>query len=296
MLKDVAVSRHLVGAAASLTYAGADQDGEPVDPGTVTVAITDFAGNAVTAGAVTGSDNTRAVAVTAANNQVLDRWTAVWSVAGATVATTQHDIVGGFYATVADMRANTVLLSPTAHPAAELLKVRSEVEYQIEEMCRRSFVPRFASQVVSGSGRVIQELAFPDLREVLSAEYWTGSAWEAMPVTVADIPANVDGRASLRLASWPAGVWPLGTNNVRVSYSYGWDRPPADLKRAAVKAIEYRRTGDNSGIPSRSLSVQGTELGNVVLATPGLGKWITAIPEVDIVINSYKRKSLGVSR
>jgi hypothetical protein len=291
MLKDVAISRHLVGAAASLVYTGTDQDGEPVDPGTVTVAVTDFAGNTVTTGPVTGTGTGRAVAITAANNQVLDRWTAVWTVSGATVATTQHDIVGGFYATVAEIRANTVLLSDTAHTAADLLNVRSEVEYQIEEMCRRSFVPRFASEILSGSGREVQELEFPDLREVFSAEYWTGSAWAAMSVTVADIPADVDGRASLR-----SGVWPAGINNVRVSYAYGWDRPPADLRRAVVKAIEFRRTGDNSGIPSRSLSVQGTELGNVVLATPGLGKWITAIPEVDIVINSYKRKSIGVSR
>ena len=89
-------------------------------------------------------------------------------------------------------------------------------------------------------------------------------------------------------------VFPLGHKNLKVGYRYGLDRPPADLKRAVVKAVEARRAGDTSGIPSRAISVQGTELGNVVLATPGLGKWITAIPEIDEVINRYRRRDLGV--
>lgn len=291
MFQDVAKSRHLVGVDIVLSYTGTDEDGEPADPGTVTVAVTNFAGTTVTAGAVAVAGNVRTTAIAAADNQSVDRLTAVWSSGGTVLATSQHDVVGGFYATIADIRKDTVLANTNKFLSADLLAVRSEIEYQIDDACKRSFVPRFYSEVLSGSGNETIELRQNDLREVVSAEEWTGSAWAAMSVTVADIPPSERGRATLRSGWWPAGI-----QNIRVSYRYGWDRPPPDLRRAVVKAVESRRAGDSSGIPSRAISVQGTELGNVVLATPGLGKWITAIPEVDEVINRYRLRELGIGR
>lgn len=291
MYIDVAKSRHLVGVDIVLSYTGADENGEPVDPGTVTVSVTRFSGAAVTAGAVAAVGTARTTTIAAANNQTVDRLTAVWSASGNVLATTQHDIVGGFYAALADIRKDTVLASAIKYTDAELLDVRSEIEYQIDDACKRAFVPRFYSEVLSGSGSDTLELYQNDLREVVSADEWNGSAWVALSSTVADIPASERGRATLRSGWWAAGV-----KNIRVSYRYGWDRPPPDLRRAVVKAIEARRAGDSSGIPSRAISVQGTELGNVVLATAGLGKWITAIPEVDEVINRYRLKQLGIGR
>ena len=278
MFQDVAKSRHLVGVAITLTMTGSDENGEPADPGTVTVAVTNSVGASVTSGAVAVSSNDRSTTIAAADNAAVDRLTAVWSSGGAVLATTHHDVVGGFYASLADIRSNTTLL-----------EVRSEVEYQLDDACRRAFVPRFASETLSGSGRNVLQLAQGDLREVVSLEYWTGAAWADLAVTVAEIEPDSFGRAVLR-----RDVFPAGHKNLRVGYRYGLDRPPADLKRAVVKAVEARRAGDTSGIPSRAISVQGTELGNVVLATPGLGKWITAIPEIDEVINRYRRRDLGV--
>lgn len=289
MFQDVAKSRHLVGVAITLTMTGSDENGEPADPGTVTVAVTNSVGASVTSGAVAVSSNDRSTTIAAADNAAVDRLTAVWSSGGAVLATTYHDVVGGFYASLADIRSNTTLGSATKHPDATLLEVRSEVEYQLDDACRRAFVPRFASETLSGSGRNVLQLAQGDLREVVSLEYWTGTAWADLAVTVAEIEPDSFGRAVMR-----RDVFPAGHKNLRVGYRYGLDRPPADLKRAVVKAVEARRAGDTSGIPSRAISVQGTELGNVVLATPGLGKWITAIPEIDEVINRYRRRDLGV--
>lgn len=293
MLIDVASSRHLVGVDASLVFSGADQDGEPFDVGTVTVAVYDSAGSAVAASAVVesgASNEVRTVVVSAVNNLSVDQFVAVWSGASGVLATTRHDVVGGYYCTVAEMRADTVLGSVAKHPAAALISDRTEVEAMLNDACRRSFVPRFATEILSGSGHAMLQLANSDLREVVWADYWTGAVWAPMPAVLAYVPADPFGRVVLRAGSY----WPCGTNNIRIGYRYGWDVPPADFKRAVVKAIEARRTGDGSGIPSRAISVQGTELGNVVLATPGLGKWITAIPEVDEVINRYRRRDLGV--
>jgi len=293
VLIDVAGSRHLVGVDASLVFSGADQDGEPFDVGTVTVAVSDGYGTAVSAGAVVESgdaNEVRTAVVDGANNLSVTQLVAVWTGPDGVLGTTRHDVVGGYYCTVAEMRADTVLGSVSKHPAAALISDRTEVESMLDDACRRAFVPRFATEILSGTGRALLQLANGDLRDVVWAQYWTGAAWQDMAVTVTDVPADPFGRAVLRAGAY----WPCGENNIRVGYRYGWDAPPADLRRAVVKAVEARRTGDNSGIPSRAISVQGTELGNVVLATAGLGKWITAIPEVDEVINRYRRRDLGV--
>ena len=294
MFQDVSKSRHLVGVDASLVFSGSDQDGEPSDVGTVTVVVTGSAGTAVTSGAVTesgGSNEVRTAVIDGADNLSVDRLTAVWTGADGVLATTLHDVVGGYYCTVAEMRSDTVLGSVVKHPAAALIEDRTEVESMLDDACRRSFVPRFYTEILSGTGSDVLSLQQPDLREIVWAQYWSDGAWVAFEFDVTDTPAHPDGHAVLR-----SGCWPSGHRNVRVGYRYGWDAPPADLRRAVVKAVESRRAGDNSGIPSRAISVQGTELGNVVLATPGLGKWVTAVPEIDEVINRYRRKNLGVGR
>ncbi len=294
MLIDVASSRHLVGVDASLVFSGADQDGEPFDVGTVTAAVYDSSGAAVAAGPVVESghphNEVRTVVVSASNNLVVDQFVVVWTGDDGVLATTRHDVVGGYYCTVKEMRTDTVLGSDDKHSASALISDRAEVESMLNDACKRSFVPRFASEILSGSGHAMLQLANSDLREVVWADYWTGAVWAPMPAILSHVPADPFGRVVLRAGSY----WPCGTNNIRIGYRYGWDSPPADLRRAVVKAVEARRTGDGSGIPSRAISVQGTELGNVVLATPGLGKWTTAIPEVDEVINRYRRRDLGV--
>lgn len=294
MIHEVAKSRHLVGVDANLVYSGSDQDGEPADVGTVTVAVTNSYGTAVTSGAVAESGDSneiRTTTIAAADNLSVDRLTAVWTGPNGVLATARYDIVGGYYATVADMREDTVLGSAVKHPVASLVKDRTEVESMLDDACRRAFVPRFYSEVLSGSGNDTLSLVQADLREVVWAQRWTGDAWVDLALDVTEIPADPFG-----LAVGRRYVWPCGVNNIRVGYRYGWDAPPADLRRAVVKAVEARRSGDNSGIPSRAISVQGTELGNVVLATPGLGRWITAVPEIDEVINRYRRRNLGVGR
>jgi len=294
VIHEVAKSRHLVGVDANLVYSGSDQDGEPADVGTVTVTVTNSYGTAVTSGAVAESGDSneiRTTTIAAADNLSVDRLTAVWTGPNGVLATARYDIVGGYYATVADMREDTVLGSAVKHPVASLVKDRTEVESMLDDACRRAFVPRFYSEVLSGSGNDTLSLVQADLREVVWAQYWTGAAWADLALDVTEIPADPFGLAVARRY-----VWPCGVNNIRVGYRYGWDAPPADLRRAVVKAVEARRSGDNSGIPSRAISVQGTELGNVVLATPGLGKWITAVPEIDEVINRYRRRNLGVGR
>jgi hypothetical protein len=76
--------------------------------------------------------------------------------------------------------------------------------------------------------------------------------------------------------------------NVRIGYEYGLDRPPEDLKKASVQAIRAQLNTFASGIPDRATSLQPFDGGNIVLATPGLGPWITGIPAVDEALKRYK--------
>jgi len=281
---DVAQSRHVAARAATLTFSGTDEDGQPADPGVVTVAVTNSAGETVTAGAVSVvATNNRTSVISAADSPTVDRLQAVWSSGGVELETTYHDIVGGVYCSVADIRDGSSLNNETTHTSASLIIDRSEAEYQIESACNRAFVPRFWSETLSGTGHSSVMLEKPDLRDVVWANYWTGSAWAPITGVVADIPPSGVGVAILR-----SDFWPAGHNNVQIGYRYGWNRPPADLKRAAAKAVQHHRHTDSSGIPDRAISIQGSELGNVVLATPGLGRWVTAVPGIDEVLNRYK--------
>jgi hypothetical protein len=82
-----------------------------------------------------------------------------------------------------------------------------------------------------------------------------------------------------------------------VGVEHGRDYPPDDLKRAAVTAIRHQASQGRSGLDARAMSFQPIDGGNVVLATPGLGPWVTGIPAVDEVLKRYAQDAeVGVIR
>lgn len=292
MLLDVADTRIVAATAATLTFQGIDSDGEPADPGTVTVGVVDAYGTEVvapsTATVTVGS--TRTVTLTPAQTAQVDRLTATWTVSGVVVGRTQHDVVGGVYVNTATIRADgsTALSDTVEHPASELIQARTEVEYQFERSCRRAFVPRFTTEIVESCGGDTLVMRTPNLREVVWAQTWTGVAWVDVSATVADVAANDSGLAVL-----PSGRWPAG--RIRIGYRHGMDRCPPDLRKAAVEAISYRIHADRSGVDPRATNFVSTETGTLQLATPGLGIWVTAIPTVDAVLKDYRWNVPGIA-
>lgn len=282
MKADVAQSRTVAATTTVLTITGQDSDGEPADPGTVTVQVTDSTGTDIKAAgtATAESGNNRTVTLTAVETASVDLLTAVWSDGTGVIQTTKHEIVGGVYCTVATIRADTAVGDVTDHPSAALIADRNKIETLIESVCHRAFVPRWNREILSGNGTSRTHLYWPNLRSVILCEYWSGSTWTDLGVNESNIPANDTGVVVLR-----DGCFPIGDHNIRVTYRHGLDRPPPDLADATARAIAYYRVAEKSGIPDRAISIQGTEMGNIILATPGLGRWVTGMPMIDEVLN-----------
>lgn len=271
-----ASQRIVASTTATIQWQAVDQDGEPSDPGVVTVTVDRSDGtNVVPAGAATTGTGTdvRQRALTLADTSTLDLLTATWRNAGGDVlGVTTHEIVGGVYASLAEIRSGEPTLSDTVRTSDALLKqCRAEVEAMFEQVCRQAFVPRFSVLAIPNDRR----LAVANLRVVR----WVHSIASDGSATVVD--------ATL------ARVGPWGTygDHVVVGVEHGLDRPPEDIKRAAIAAI--RRRANRSAVDQRAMSFT-TPTGEVQrFPTPGLGPWVTGLPDVDEVLQRYVMPDTG---
>lgn len=276
---EVATERIVAGAAATLSFQGVDQYGEPGDPGTVTVGVVRSNGDQlIAAGTATSGASTspRTVALTAAQTATLDRLTATWTASAVVVGTTTIDVVGGVYVSQAAADDVEPTLATSAGTTAALFRLaRAEVEAMIEDHCKQAFVPRFTSEELRGDGGWELVVRYPNIR---------GVSWlriEDEDVTdLSDITWTPQGIIR-RDAGWPYGY------KIEIGYTHGTDTPPPDLRKAAIHAIRYQANMLKSGVTDRAISFQPVEGGNVVIATPGLRGFVTGIPAVDEVINRY---------
>jgi hypothetical protein len=134
--------RIVAGTAATLTWQAVDQNGEPADPGTTTVAVSGSAGAVILAAgtSTTAVGTTRTVAIPA---QDVDDLTVTWTGADAT-ATGGVDVVGGVYFTVAQLREwERSLSSGQDYTPADVIAKRIETETLFEQRTMQAFVPRF---------------------------------------------------------------------------------------------------------------------------------------------------------
>lgn len=285
--------RILRATAGVLSWQPQGADGEPGDPGgVVTVGVVGSDGTTVIAAPGTATSGTgsspRTLTLTAAQTQYLDALTATWKVGAITVATTKHDIVGGFYFSAAEIRAvETTLASTTTNADPTLFRARDEIETLIESVTSVAFVPRFAvSRLMAGRWIV---LPWRKLRTVRWIRLWTypGSVAVDISVDVVNYPGNDQGLIDLGL-SYLDDDW-----QVEVAYEHGYDAPPSDLKRAAMTATRAAVNAAKSGVPDRTTSMQLPDGGTAMLGATA-GGWHTGIPTVDEVINRYAAVDLTV--
>lgn len=228
----------------------------------------------------------------------LDLLTATWTGTTQTV-TTQVEIVGGFYVSLAEIRAEKNLADSTKFPTADLETARAWFEDIAEDYCNVAFVPRYGREALDGTAGWCLRLRYPNqnsrsfrdplhLRRVLAATI-DGTAVSA-PVV-----ANWDLYEDGRINAWDAGTtFGIGRRNIVVAYEYGYDAAPEQLRRAALTAIRYRLLTDESQqIPDRATSLVN-EFGNIVLSQPG-EKRATGIPEVDAVLERLSERTPGIA-
>jgi hypothetical protein len=287
----------LTGTAATLTARFYDQDGDLVEPsGTVTVGIVDEAGTTVVAAGtatVVGSTGVRtytlAASATAQTRILIATWTN-----GTISTTTRAEVVGGYYASVRQIRdSDDVLDDPRKYTSAQIVTARRAVEREFEDYCAVAFVPRYRRLRADGTGR--RDLVLPDseLRAVRSVrEYDDDLTFETYsPAEIAAIPANGAGVA----VRTDGEVFEFGRSNIVIEYEHGLNRPPADLLEAFFLRVRDVLNRQNRGVPDRATSFTSDVGGTYALLVAGRGGSITGIPDVDVVLKRYSRRIPGIA-
>jgi hypothetical protein len=293
----VADEQILASTAATITATFCDQDGDAADPaGTVTVGVADEAGTTVVAAGsatATGSTGVRTYTLTAAATSVPKILVATWT-NGTITTTTRAEVVGGYYASVRQVRdSDAVLEDPRKYSAAQIVAARRAVEREFEDFCGVAFVPRYRRVRLDGTGR--DELVLPDaelrsvrsLREYdddLNFEAYTASELLAIPASRAGVAVRTDGE-----------IFERGRSNVVVEYEHGYDRPPTDVLEAFFLRVRDVLNRQNRGVPDRATTFTSDVGGTYSLLVAGRGGSVTGIPDVDVVLRRYSRRVPGIA-
>ena len=292
----VADQRILRGVSATLSWQNVGGDGEVAAPsGAVTVGVTRDDGTVLVApgAATTGTGSgPRTYALAASDNTLLDLLTATWTDAGdGSTHTTYVEVVGGYYFSIAEARASDATLADAAkYPDATIVEVRREVEEEFERICDVAFVPRYGSQIVSGTNQssfLLDQNAVRSVRSVWSYSDTTNyTAWTA--TEIASLHTE-DGRVTSR-----TGVpFTYGAVNLRIAYEHGLSRPPAEVKRAALQRLRDRLNQAKTGIPDRATSFAVAEGGTYRLDQAGPYK--TGMPNVDATLARWSHRIPGIA-
>jgi len=245
--------------------------------GAVTVDIfradgTIFATDAAT---VHGATDSGEYTYTLAPQPVLERFQLVWEgTFGAVVQrqTSYVEVVGGYYVSLADIRAEDSLSNTSLFPNEKLAQARQWFEDKVEPFCGVAFVPRYARDVLDGKGSSRLKLRHNRPRTVISAKF------DGVAQTTTTWDLYEDGYI---IAPSP---FPAGYRNVEIIYEHGFDGPDSDMREAALTAIRSRLLGDRSGIPPNisQMSVDGmTQTFRAPTRPTGIG-------EVDTVLRDHQ--------
>lgn len=288
----VADQRILQATAATLTVTLLNQDGvAAVAAGVVTVRVQKADGTDVLpAGTATTSGGTGVytVALTAAQTAALDVLTATWTDAGdSSTTTSRHEIVGGYYVSIADLRGLQNLADTSKFPDVKLVAARRWFEDLAEQYTGLAFVPRYGRIWLSGNAGSSLLSTVGPLRSLRSARVY-GDATTYTAFTAGEL-------ADVHVDSWSLyrrtlGYWNYGTRNLLLEVEYGYDRPSGDIREAALVAIRSHLLNDQAGRPM--LSVADGAGGTTRFAIAANDR-PTGIPEVDSVLNRYRQPVLA---
>lgn len=303
MTAPVAAQRILRGAAAAITTQFLDQDGESTDSvGPVTVDVTRGDGTSIATGAPTTSDgNVHTYSLAAEDNDRLDLLRLDWRDAGDVRMTTYCDVVGGFFFTVAEVRAFDPRIDNNLANDAKVRQLRREVEDSCERITGTAWVPRYrrlnikpADNIGRGWNTLPLNLDVWAPRVIRSVRVYTdGTNYSALS------PAEL---ASITLREWGAleradtGAWLNSAGGTVLEVEHGYDQPTSELKHAALTHLRYLAYREKTGIPDRATTYTPEGGGYFTIATPGVGPFETGLPDVDAVYKRHKVASdIGIA-
>lgn len=288
--------RVVAGTAATLSWQQIDDDGEPADPGTVTVTVTRADGTVIASAAATSGtgSNARTYALTAAQTATLDRLTVTWVASGVTLATTEVDVVAAPWFSNVELRTSEPSLADTSrYPVALVAVARLQVESMIERITHRRFVPGYELRWVRGASGYELVLPHVEVRRVRSAALY-GDPSAAASSTLDSTELNAIPPAPSGVIRRYNGTW--DATWVKVGYEHGLSTVPADLKRAAMRLTREMLNQSKIASPDAAVTWNSTDMGwSATFVTPGVRGMHTSIPWVNEAIDAWTFAEVGVS-
>ena len=287
--------RVTAGTATSLTWTQVGGDGEPADPGTVTVDVARADGSVIATGAATVGAGAvaRTYALTAAQTANIDRLLVSWKVSGTTVAQTEIDIASTPWFSNAQLRvAEPILADPAKYTAATITLARLQVEAFFERITHRRFCPGYRYEIVEVNGsnpipvrdNTLNDGSFiilnnVDIRAVRSLKTYNDPRVPLEVFAAGEVAAmtpSLDG-----VITRPGNLSFYG-KLAEVGYVYGTVSPPADVLRQAMRLTREILVESKSQIPDSATTWSSTDLGwSAVLLTPGVRGAHTRLPTVN---------------
>lgn len=275
----------LQGVSATIRFPAAGDDAASFTS-TPTVTITrDSDGSTVVSGAETTKvEDEKAqpsvyytYSLAAAKLEEVDRLKAVWS-DGTNSYTTEIEVVGGFIVSL-----NSIEEKLGEEAAAWKIEAKREIaSREIESACGVAFRPRYAKEVMNGSGSSRLLLPSRDLLRVISAEVDDQALSEAELADLGIDPLGIVTRE---------GVWPAGRGNVVISYAYGHQQfaPAQEPVRDYAAYLLAERPMDWN---ERATGIT-TEMGSYALVTPGVRGARFPLPAVNAFVDQYAAPLVG---
>lgn len=256
----------------SILFSGGDADGA------VSVSAKNALGSEVAAGTATPDAGdgayTWALPPQSDVGKLTVSWSGKWSGIDQTIRG-RVEVVGAFLFTIAQLRAfgDQALKDETAYPAAVISDARARITDSFEQICGKSFVPRYSLDDLRGI-KYQSHIWLKHLQptKILSCLVDT----KDLSSQLADLTFSATGKV----------LWKNGSFNgrtVRIGYEYGYDYPPSDISRAAMVLARYELV--TADVSDRMIAFT-SDLGTVRMSVPGRD-YPTGIPLVDSTLNRY---------
>ena len=187
------------------------------------------------------------------------------------------------YVTIDEIRALPNLADTTRFTDDELAQARDWFETTFEDYVGMAFVPRTATERLSGRCYTLMLRHWPVRSITAVRSYTTASAYTSFTTDeLADLLLDPTGE----VRRYGLGAWPV---DVEVEYVHGQESPPADVRKAALVAIQEKLMEDNSGRPTDR--TYGTATDGVFIRSilPGPDKPF-GLASVDEVAGRYRAK------
>ena len=266
-------------------------DGDATDVGTITIGINDGTGTVVVASGTVVTDNSDGTYEYSLTRDLIPNPTILvttWTEASAQSQTDHLEVVGGWLFTEAAARAfdSSAMTNATTYPDAVIAADRVRITDLLETWTHRSWVPRYARVELAGNGT--RRIAVKGGVRLSDGTRYTRSGYQHDLNSVLSVTANgsavstsnvvIDGSELVRTDT----TWPTATTsnplNVVVEYTYGL--PPGAQGSDRIGLLLARDRIVSSNISDRASSFSD-ELGTYRFTTPGIGRAVSTLPEVN---------------